>query len=223
MTRRLYFAAKAPRPGQVKTRLAAAIGEREAALLYRAFVADLAARFEHFPVDVAWYVAPGSWPELEPLAGRGGAPLVREQAGDGWAERQAALFPMAAAAGETEVVLAATDSPQLRPGTVAGAFAWLAMADVVLGPTPDGGYYLVGMRSAHDVFTGTAMSTPAALEQVLARARRLGLRTALLPPAFDVDVAADLPLLRAEVTARDDLPHTAAALAAIGRLDGVVA
>ncbi len=208
---RLYFAAKAPVPGQVKTRLGATIGMDPAAELYAAFLTDLSARFATAPFEVAWHVEPGAWPSLSKLAGR--ADAVREQRGDSWAERQANLFFDTAAAGEGTVVLAATDSPQLRPARVAEAFAELDRHDVVFGPTLDGGYYLVGMKGFHDVLSGVAMSTGSALEQALAHARARRLRAALLAPELDVDTAADLDGLRAAVTGRANLPATAAALA----------
>lgn len=206
---RLYFAAKAPLPGQAKTRLGATIGPARAADLYRAFLVDLCARFEEAPFEVAWYAAPGSWPAISAIAG---AAFQREQRGEGWAERQANLFREAGSAGEGAVVLAATDSPQLTPDRVAQAFTALERNDLVLGPTRDGGYYLVGMNQFEDVLSGVSMSTACVLEEVLRQAAARQLRVALLAVEFDVDTAADLELLEAEVGRRDDLPATAAAL-----------
>ena len=208
---RLYLAAKAPLPGLVKTRLGATIGHVAAAELYAAFLTDLTARFATAPVEVGWYVAPGSRRHLAPCLA--GAVRVRTQRGRGWAARQAALFRDCEEAGEGAVVLAATDSPQLAPARVQEAFDALERSDVVLGPTTDGGYYLVGMRRADDLFSGVAMSTAAALDQVLGRARAHGLTVALVAPEFDVDTEADLAALVAEVGARDDLRATAAVLA----------
>jgi rSAM/selenodomain-associated transferase 1 len=207
---RLYFAAKAPLPGQAKTRLGASIGPAPAADLYRAFLIDLRKRFAKAPFEVAWYAAPGSWPAISPIVGRA---FVREQRGEGWAERQANLFRETAAAGEGPVVLAATDSPQLTPERVAEAFAALKRHDLVLGPTPDGGYYLVGMNRFEDVFSGVAMSTASVLKDMLTSARSRQLRVALLETEFDVDMAEDLELLEAEVGRRDDLVASATALA----------
>jgi rSAM/selenodomain-associated transferase 1 len=207
---RLYFAAKAPLPGQAKTRLGATIGPAPAADLYRAFLVDLRTRFARAPFEVAWYAAPGSWPAISAIAG--GA-FVREQRGEGWAERQANLFRETGTAGEGAVVLAATDSPQLTPDRVAQAFTALERHDLVLGPTPDGGYYLVGMNRFEDVLSGVVMSTTCVLGEVLLRASSRQLRVALLETEFDVDTAEDLEWLEAEVGRRDDLAATAAALA----------
>lgn len=208
---RLYLGAKAPLPGRVKTRLGATIGDPAAAELYAAFLADLTARLVGAPFEVAWYVAPGARRHLAPYLA--GAAAVRVQRGRDWAARQAALFRNCEEAGEGSVALAATDSPQLTPARVLEAFTALERHDAVFGPTADGGYYLVGMRRAHDLFTGVAMSTCSALDQALERARRLGVSVALLAPEFDVDTAADLAALASEARARDDMVATAAALA----------
>jgi len=210
---RLYFAAKAPRAGEVKTRLGATIGMRQAAMLYKAFLRDLDARFAGAPYEVAWHVAPGSWSHLKPLITRTDA--VRVQRGVDWATRQANLFSDCQAAGEGPVVLAATDSPQLGRARVEEAFAALATYDLVLGPTIDGGYYLVGMRRGVDLFTGVEMSSSSAFEGVLTRARDKGLSVLALAPEFDVDLDSDLDLLAAEVERRHDLRSTAATLALI--------
>lgn len=212
---RLYLAAKAPLPGRAKTRLGATIGDSAAADLYAAFLADLTARLAGAPFEVAWYTAPGARRHLAPYLA--GAAAVRVQRGRDWAARQAALFRACEEAGEGPVALAATDSPQLMPARVLEAFAALQGHDAVFGPTPDGGYYLVGMRRAHDLFTGVAMSTASALDNALERARCLGLSVALLAPEFDVDTAADLSALAAEAGARDDLVATAAVLARLTR------
>lgn len=210
---RLYFAAKAPRAGEVKTRLGATIGMRDAAMLYEAFIRDLNARFAGAQHEVAWHVAPGSWSHIKRLVTR--ADAIRVQRGLDWATRQANLFSDCQVAGEAPVVLAASDSPQLGRARVAEAFAALTTNDVVLGPTLDGGYYLVGMRRGEDIFTGIEMSTSSAFEGVLTKARDKGLSVLALAPEFDVDVESDLDRLAAEVELRNDLRSTAATLALI--------
>ncbi|MDQ3066373.1 MAG: TIGR04282 family arsenosugar biosynthesis glycosyltransferase [Actinomycetota bacterium] len=197
----LYIAAKAPQPGQVKTRLARAIGDEAAASLYSAFLDDLAGRFP----DASWFVTSpedwAGWPR----------PTLAQPAGD-WTERQSALFRGAPARGESRVVLIASDSPQLPAATVAEAFRLLETHDVVLGPVRDGGYYLIGMRGWHDVLAGVAMSTSSVLEEVVACARARGLSLALVEPTYDVDEVDDLALLGDD---HAEMPATRAALAAL--------
>jgi rSAM/selenodomain-associated transferase 1 len=210
---RLYFAAKAPIAGQVKTRLGAVIGMQEAATLYEGFVRDLVARFTSVPNELAWYVSPGSWPRLQPLVARSDA--VRVQRGRGWAARQANLFRDCDAADEGPVVLAATDSPQLQPSRVYEAFAALESNDLVFGPTLDGGYYLVGMAGFHDIFTSAAMSKASTLAEMLERAAKQCLSVHVLEPEFDIDTEQDLDLLAREICRRQDLRWTALALSLI--------
>jgi glycosyltransferase A (GT-A) superfamily protein (DUF2064 family) len=97
-----------------------------------------------------------------------------------------------------------TDSPTLPRECLDEAVS-LVMArevDVVLGPTEDGGYYLIGLRTpAPALFEGIPWSTPAVLSRILERAQRLGLRVACLPTWFDVDTGSDLERLRAALEA----------------------
>ncbi|MGD9571360.1 MAG: DUF2064 domain-containing protein [Thermoleophilia bacterium] len=217
MTDRLWIAAKAPREGLAKTRLAAEVGGPAALALYRGFLADLAARFSAAGVPVGWYVTPAdAWTDLGPIVAPAGPPppVLAQPPGD-WTARQRALFRGAAGRGERRTVLIASDSPQLEPRVVEQAFAALDRDDVVVGPTHDGGYYLIGMRGWHDVLAGVAMSTGAVLEGVLAVARRTGRTVAVLGSTFDVDGREDLAHLAALDPARADLAATRRALTGI--------
>lgn len=228
----LYIAARAPRPGFAKTRLGRAIGQREAATLYAAFLRDLACRFGRAasakagPTYAAgWYVTPpDAWADLAPLVTVGGqhGRVLAQPEGD-WAERQRALFAEASARGERRTVLIASDSPHLGPEVVAAAFARLRHDDLVLGPTDDGGYYLIGMnvaagRRAWEVLAGVRMSTGTVLDELLVRAATLGLRAGLLPATFDIDEYGDLDRLLPLARGRGDLAATRAALGRLGLL-----
>jgi rSAM/selenodomain-associated transferase 1 len=201
----LYIAAKAPRPCYAKTRLGQAFGHMHAINLYRAFLHDLAARFAQAPFPVGWYVTPpDAWTDLAPLVGASERVVAQ---GDGdWSARQRALFAGAARRGEQRVVLIASDSPQITVATVADAFALLAHHEVVLGPVHDGGYYLVGMRGWHDIFSGVLMSTATVLADLIAQAQQQGLRVAYVEPMFDIDTADDLHHLAPLAYTRSDLP-----------------
>lgn len=248
----LYIAARAPRPGFAKSRLGRVIGHEQAVMLYAAFLEDLARRFADAPFTVGWYITPvDAWPELASLVTVRGqhGPVITQPDGD-WTERQRALFAGAAARGEQRTVLIASDSPHLGVDAVTAAFARLgqdgavsrdslpAGDDLVLGPTDDGGYYLIGMQTAGspktraqapgtpaaeacrpwDVLSGVRMSTGTVLDELRVRANTLGLRTGLLPSTFDVDEYTDLDRLIPLALHQIDLLATRVALARLGLL-----
>jgi len=211
----LVVFARDPAPGRVKTRLARAIGDRTAAALYAALVADLRDRLAGAPFAVRWAVAE---PDHGFAARFGLDPetTFAQRGGDLGARLEDALRRMLDA-GFARCAIVGSDVPGLGRDVVEDAFAALAAADVVLGPAADGGYYLIAARAPHDVFRGIAWSTSTVLEATLARAVSLGLRTARLEVLFDVDEEADLATLRALVErgGRAGLAATTAVLAAI--------
>lgn len=220
----LLIAAREPTPGTTKTRLGKAIGMERAAELYRAFLTDLADRFEQRPSDgfvTGWSYSPPECDFSETLMSLGQPPafgtVLLPQEGDGWGVRQANILRWGAEHGYERTILIASDSPHLSRGAVTDAFRALDTADVVMGRVRDGGYYLIGMRGYHDVLSGLQMSTATVADGLLARAHHLGLATAEVAPTFDVDEAGDLELLIAELAPDGHAaPATWSALAALG-------
>lgn len=205
--------AKRPAPGEVKTRLARALGDQTACALYAAFLRDLHAALRSGPWCLVWAVHP---PGSDFAAVLGEEVDCIDQRGDDLGERMLACCGDLFAAGAERVVLLGADAPHLDAPAVAAAFAALEGADVVLRPTRDGGYCLVGLRRPHDLFRGVPMSSAETFARTRERGARLGLRLAVLAPTFDVDEAADLVDLaglieRGEVA----LPATRAALAVL--------
>jgi hypothetical protein len=181
---------KAPRPGLVKTRLAATLGDDRATALYRALVerqiravpADWTLRVAYAPAEAAEEMA--AW--LNPVAGR---PIVwsPQPSGDLGA-RLAAAVREAFAAGAQRVLLLGGDCPTLDTTHLREAEDRLASHGVTIAPARDGGYVLLGLaREAPGLFDGIAWSTPSVLAETLARADRLGLAVGLLPAHEDVD------------------------------------
>ncbi len=122
------------------------------------------------------------------------------QKGDGLAAGLTSVFAHFAASGGQRVVAFNSDSPHLPASVLEGAFEALDGHDVVVGPTHDGGYYLVGAKAAHpSLFDGDGMGTKSALEALLARARGLQLSVGFTDPFYDVDVESDLARLAAEL------------------------
>ena len=105
-----------------------------------------------------------------------------------------------------------SDSPHLPRSVLEDAFETLAAHDVVVGPTHDGGYYLVGAKASHPtLFAGDGMGTSSALERLLSRARALELSVGFAAPFYDIDVADDLTRLAEELrVAPARAPRTAA-------------
>jgi hypothetical protein len=125
---------------------------------------------------------------------------VVPQAGEGLAAGLDSVFVRFADSGHKRVIAFNSDSPHLPASVLKSAFDLLDADDVVLGPTHDGGYFLVGAKAFHpNLFTNDGMGTTNALEAVLTRARALGLSIRLTDPFYDIDVEGDLNRLAAEL------------------------
>jgi rSAM/selenodomain-associated transferase 1 len=212
--------AKAPRPGQVKTRLCPPLAPAQASELYRCFLLDKIAQvraLDRARPAIA-YTPDGARGEFGRLAPGFG---LLAQRGAGLGERLTHVLGDLVAAGHRGAIATDTDTPTLPRGCLVAAVRALerAEADVVLGPTEDGGYYLVGVsRPSPALFEDIPWSTGAVLARTLERARALGLTVRLLPTWFDVDTGPDLDRLRAALAARPrgEPRHTRGFLAGLG-------
>jgi len=141
-----------------------------------------------------------------------GAVAVVAQKGEGLAAGLTSVFTYFAASGQQRVVAFNSDSPHLPASVLGSAFEALTAHDVVVGPTHDGGYYLVGANAAYPaLFDGDGMGTKSALEALLARARGLQLSVGYTDPFYDIDVESDLARLATELRlAPTRAPRTAA-------------
>ncbi len=214
--------AKAPRRGEVKTRLVPPLTPAEAAALSGAFLRDAAENIltaaETAAID-GWvaYSPPGSEAVFEALLPRGIRLLPSRRPG-----LAASLLDAAddlLATGYGGACLVNNDSPTLPTAAIgAAARALAAPGDrAVLGPAADGGYYLIGLKRLHRrLFEDIDWSTERVLRQTLDRAAEIGLATVMLPVWYDVDDLASLRRLIAEIAAADGTgypaPHTAAVL-----------
>lgn len=222
----LMIAARAPVAGATKTRLGNAIGMDRAATLYRAFLRDLAARFDGVEngFDLAWAYSPPECDfrsELEAVTG-GASRSARfvPQRGPDWGVRQLNLLRWGADQGYRRMILMASDSPHLSVSLIASGFELLNDREIVLGRVRDGGYYLIGERGFHDVLSSVAMSTASAADGVVALSRERGLAVGELPMTFDVDERSDLDELIATLRADPSLcPATREALCRLGIVD----
>jgi uncharacterized protein len=216
----LVVMAKAPRPGMVKTRLAQKFPVEAVAELYCCLLHDTISLARSLGTVEVAIMCPASDVEELKLLGQGVASIVAQK-GEGLAAGLTSVFAHFTAGGQQRVVAFNSDSPHLPPSVLAGAFDRLADHDVVVGPTNDGGYYLVGAKAAHAaLFDGNGMGTQSALEGLLSRTRELQLSVGFTDPFYDIDVEGDLTRLAAElrlVPAR--APRTAAWVKAWGQVE----
>lgn len=198
----LVVFAKAPIPGQVKTRLCPPLTPDEAATLHGSFVLDTlertktaAAQFK-LPLDRYLACAPSSTHVFfKIMEERQGVTLI-DQVGDDLGGRMTQAFESLFARGYKHVLIVGTDVPSLPLDHYRQALGLLESHDLVLGPALDGGYYLIGLnRSVPDLFEGIPWSTDQVLKLTQEKARARGLKTALLPPWRDVDTIDDLQAL----------------------------
>jgi len=208
----LVVMARAPELGAVKTRLAERVGAAAACDLYRAFLTDLAGRLADGPWALAWAVTPPD-ADLTPIVGQRGRQIGQQ--GVDLAERMWRCVARLFDDGAARVVMIGADVPHLPSTAISAVFAALDAHDAVLMPTRDGGYCLVGLRAAHDLFTGIPMGSASVFDCTRARLAALGLRWCALDPSFDVDEFDDVVELAALIAQGDvALPHTAAVLRA---------
>ena len=209
----LVIMAKAPKPGMVKTRLAQDVPLEAVIQLYRCLLDDTIALAQSLPNVETAIMCPAS--DVDDLARfTENAVRVVGQNGQGLAAGLTSVFAYFADEGR-RVVAFNSDSPHLPASALKSAFETLTRCDVVVGPTHDGGYYLVGAKASHPrLFDGDGMGTSSALELLLERVRTLGLSVHLADPCYDVDVISDLIRLQAELQfSPPKAPRTAAWLA----------
>ena len=206
--------ARVPGAGPVKSRLHGALTAAQATALYRCFLLDRLDALAAVPdvVRVVAFTPPQAHARMAALVPAGFRLLAQEGADLG--ARLTRLLGGLLGDGHRAALAMDSDSPTLPMAYVAEAARVLAAAeaDVVVGPSDDGGYYLIGLRAPRPaLFAVMPWSTPAVLPATLARARALSLHVRLLPAWFDVDTAADLRRLRAELPAGPGAPARTAA------------
>lgn len=223
-----------PAPYRTKTRLIAKLGARNAAALADAFTLDALEKCRR--LDPRRIIIAGCAPDgvarsayFRSLARRFGAELADQGPGTIGARMARALEHYC----EKGAVLIGTDTPSLPPKLFARSLALLRMAPVVLGPSLDGGYYLVGVRGhLPGIFGGIRWGRRLVLAQTVARLDRDGISYRLGPSWYDVDRWSDLMVLcqhlrliternpsRGSRSQSNPCPNTTAVLARLGLLD----
>ncbi len=208
---RLIIFVKSPRPGFVKSRLAASIGPEAAAEAYRTLVNELlinltipppscgrqfnkaltphsalrtphSIQLHYTPDDALAEIQPWLQPDW----------TASPQGSGTLGERMQRAFLDAFAGSARRVALIGSDCPTVSMRDVEEAWTALASHDLVLGPATDGGYWLIGLRRTHsELFEEMPWSTETVFDETLRRAAKLGLRVELLSPRTDVDTEQD--------------------------------
>jgi len=186
---RLIIFGRYPVPGRTKTRLIPLLGAARAADLQRDFTErtlrtdrSVASRR---PVDLEACFEGGSQAKLRRWLG---PDLIfsKQNSGD-LGERMKAAFLGAFRRGAQQVILHGTDIPDLTIHHINEAFDALKSHDLVLGPSTDGGYWLIGLKKPADLFHGMEWGTSSVFEKTVAAARAQGLSVHVLSPLTDMD------------------------------------
>jgi len=195
----LVIMAKAPRLGEVKTRLTPSLSPAAVTTFYSCLLNDTLALAQSLSdAEVAIMCPDTDVNELEQLAG--GDVSVVAQKGEGLAAGLTSVFAHFTEGHQRRVIAFNSDSPHLPRSVLEDAFETLAAHDVVVGPAHDGGYYLVGAKASHPtLFARDGIGTSSALERLESRARDLELSVGFADSFYDIDVADDLTRLAAEL------------------------
>jgi uncharacterized protein len=202
---------KAPRAGAVKTRLVPPLSQSEAASLAACFAQDTILNARRVLPNVLVAYAPADARlDLEPLLP---ADLLWfAQVGNDLGQRLDSVVNHVSQLGFSPFILLGADSPTLPTPFLQEALQVLAsnQADISLGPTDDGGYYLIGLHQpVPDLFHNIDWSTPAVYTQTAANATALNLRLNATPCWYDVDTSADLERLRVEIFSDHEMQQLA--------------
>jgi rSAM/selenodomain-associated transferase 1 len=184
---------KAPLPGTVKTRLARKVGDTVATNIYKSLATsqlnrvpkDYVIEVHYAPSDAGRHLSDWLGPAPEYY------PQVEGDLGDRIKESVSAAFRR----GAHVVLCIGADCPSLQASHLDEASQRLSSGpnDLVIGPCPDGGYYLIGFRKdTPSLFEGVRWSAPETMEDTLQNAKKAGLRVHLLESMNDIDTANDL-------------------------------
>ncbi|MEQ8785291.1 MAG: TIGR04282 family arsenosugar biosynthesis glycosyltransferase [Pirellulaceae bacterium] len=203
--------------GRVKTRLSRAVGEKPAADVYHAFVTTLVDRLAHTADRRTIVFSPADRAAKFAALGQG-AWRITPQSEGGLGDRLGEFFRRSLEEGARRVVVIGSDSPTLPVEYIEQAFQLLQRHEVVLGPSTDGGYYLIGARErVPPVFDGVAWSTPTVWRETIERLDSAGIGHAELPAWYDVDQFDDLRRLNDELASTNTLDAAASRLREVVR------
>lgn len=185
---------RVPKPGKTKTRLMPRLSGEQCAGLHWAFLQDLAKIYER--VDADLFVAYTDDPDWESLKSVFPNARFFPQEGSGLGEKMNHALNAVLALGYEKVVLTGSDLPQMTTAHLQSGFDALEKADVTLGPTADGGYYLVGVKAPSPfLFENQAYGYGSVFENTAVAAAAAGKSVSPAMACDDVDTPEDLQKL----------------------------
>ena len=200
MSTSLIIFAKSPIPGKVKTRLTPFIAPTEAAELYQAFITDIVSNAHKLKCEQVTIAYTPSNAETTFHSICGQSVSYFPQNGCDLGERMKNAFMHSFDKGSKRTVIIGTDSPTLPLSYIQKAFDALKEVPVTIGPTLDGGYYLIGLSEQNDaLFDGIDWSTSKVFGQTLTRIQAINKQLYVLPPWYDVDTPDNLEFLRSHI------------------------
>lgn len=187
---------KNPKKGRVKTRLAEDIGSSKALDVYQQLLKITKSITDQLKVDrQVWY---SDFIDNNDIWSDGGY-AKRLQSGDDLGERMKEAFRQAFASEYEKVVIIGSDCAEMTPQILEQSFQALDDADIVIGPSKDGGYYLLGMSFFYpDLFADIKWSTPTVYDRTISKITTMNLPMHTLPVLNDIDNEEDL--LQSEVS-----------------------
>jgi hypothetical protein len=190
----LILFVKSPEKGHVKTRLSQLIGENVTRNLYKAFVADMLESIEYksqYDIRIAFHPQNTKNKVIRWL---GKQYSYLPQRGDGLGERMARTFKQIFSEGFKKALIIGSDIPDLPQSVILKAFESLSTYDAVIGPSFDGGYYLIGFRNntfSLEFFHGIEWGTDTVFSQTLDRFKKAQ-TVRIMPLWWDIDLPEDI-------------------------------
>ncbi len=218
---------KYPEPGKVKTRLSKGIGKENATILYKLFVEALLKRVslnntyikdrngQNRDYKTTIFFSPEDRiEEMENWLGQKYNNKLSPQSGNNLGERISNAFKQISNTGAKKAVIIGSDTPALDKETILQSFDLLSHNDTVIGPTKDGGYFLLGIsfltesfksENAWKIFTGIEWSTENVFTQTIESVKKCGLTYELLSQYYDIDTQSDLSHLKHDIERIKDI------------------
>ncbi len=200
----LVIFAKFPEPGKVKRRIGKEIGDDRSAELCRRMIEDLIEKNSNKDYDLYLSFIGKEYKEayrkMFPDA------ILYVQRGTNLAENIFLTFEDLLDDYE-KVIVIGSDAPQVGPDIIYPAFKALNSHDVILGPCTDGGYYLIGMKKAHNLFRNMPFKTDSLLDEEIRLIKEQGLSFVLLDELLDIDDIDELKKAK-EILPKELCPHT---------------